>query len=238
MVGCDCLVCTSENFKDKRLRSSIIVKSTTTTIVVDATPDFRYQMLRESIKFIDAILVTHPHKDHIAGIDDTRPFQFFQRSPTRVFGNRLSLEGIKREIPYAFIESKYPGVPLIDLNEIDQNSFYIGDIFIQPILVWHHKMPVYGYRFGKFTYITDANRIDEEEREKIRGSEIIVLNALRNEAHISHFNLKEAIKMVHDLQIPQAYFTHISHQLGRHNDITEQLPPGIHLAYDGLNISL
>ncbi len=238
MVGCDCSICMSPNPKDTRLRSSILVQSAATTIVVDATPDFRYQMLREKVKSIDAVLITHPHKDHVAGIDDTRPFQFFQRTPTKVYGNKLSIAGIVKDIPYAFEEHKYPGVPAISLHEIDLNPFIIGDIPITPILVWHHKMPVYGYRFGKFTYITDANRIDEEEREKIRGSEIIVLNALRNESHISHFTLLEAIKMVEELQVATAYFTHISHQLGTHNEISAVLPSGINLAFDGLKISL
>lgn len=215
-----------------------MVQSATTTIVVDATPDFRYQMLREKVKHIDAVLITHPHKDHVAGIDDTRPFQFFQNKPTQVYGNAISLAGIKHEIPYAFAEKRYPGVPKIDLHEIDLTQFSIGDIQITPVLVWHHKMPVYGYRFGSFTYITDANKIDEEQKNRIRGSKVLVLNALRKENHISHFTLGEAIEMVDELNIPQGYFTHISHQLGKHNDISPALPVNISLAYDGLKISL
>lgn len=213
-----------------------MVQSKTTTIVVDATPDFRYQMLRAKVTSLDALLITHPHKDHVAGVDDTRPFQYLQKKPTAIYGNTMSLEGVKREVPYAFTEHKYPGVPTIELHEIDLLPFTIGDIPIVPILVWHHKMPVYGYRFGKFTYITDANRIDEAEQEKIKGSEYIVLNALRNEAHISHFTLQEAVQLVKALQIPHAYFTHISHQLGLHKQVNELLPPGISLAYDGLQI--
>lgn len=236
MVGCDCEVCASSNKKDARLRSSIMVQSSTTTIVIDATPDFRYQMLREKVKTIDAILITHPHKDHIAGIDDTRPFQFFQHLPTRVYGNKISLNGIRKEIPYAFEEIRYPGVPKIDLHEIDLTPFTIGDIPITPIHVWHHKMPVYGFRFGNFTYITDANRIEDEEKQKIRGSKILVLNALRKESHISHFTLDEAIVMVNDLHVSTGYFTHISHQLGLHSEISGMLPENIFLAYDGLKI--
>ena len=213
-----------------------MVQSKTTTIVVDATPDFRYQMLRAKVTSLDALLITHPHKDHVAGVDDTRPFQYLQKKPTAIYGNTMSLEGVKREVPYAFTEHKYPGVPTIELHEIDLLPFTIGDIPIVPILVWHHKMPVYGYRFGKFTYITDANRIDEAEQEKIKGSEYIVLNALRNEAHISHFTLQEAVQLVKALQIPHAYFTHISNQLGLHKQVNELLPPGISLAYDGLQI--
>jgi phosphoribosyl 1,2-cyclic phosphate phosphodiesterase len=238
MVACSCEVCTSEDEKDTRLRSSIMVQSAKTTIVVDATPDFRYQMLRKKVKHIDAILITHPHKDHVAGIDDTRPLQFFSHSPTEVYGSLMSLEGIKKEIPYAFAEKRYPGVPVVNLHEITLEPFIIGDIPITPILVWHHRMPVYGYRFGSFTYITDANRIDDTEKKKIKGSKVIVLNALRNEAHISHFTLKEAIQIAQELKIPQAYFTHISHQLGKHEEVCSSLPAGIALAYDGLELHL
>ncbi len=238
MVACGCEVCTSGNSKDKRLRSSILVQSATTTIVVDATPDFRCQMLKHKIKKIDAILITHPHKDHVAGIDDTRPFQFFQQQATKVYGNKMSLTGIKNEIPYAFAEVRYPGVPAIELHEISLEPFTIGDIPIIPIEVWHHKMCVYGFRFGNFTYITDANHIAESERQKIYDSQVIVLNALRQEAHISHFSLSEAIKVVEELGVPQAYFTHISHQLGLHNQVSKTLPAGISLAYDNLTLSL
>ncbi len=238
MVACSCEVCTSADPMDNRLRSSIMVQSASTTIIVDATPDFRYQMLREKVKDIDAILITHPHKDHVAGLDDTRPFQFFTHKPTQIYGNKMSLEGIEREIPYAFQDIRYPGVPKINLHEISLDAFTIGDIPVQPVLVWHHRMPVYGFRFGGFTYITDANRIDDREKEKIRGSEVIVLNALRNETHISHFTLQQAIDLVRELEIPKAYFTHISHQLGLHKIVSSSLPAGILLAYDGLVISL
>lgn len=238
MVACGCEVCTSINEKDTRLRSSIMVQSSATTIIVDATPDFRYQMLRKKVKGIDAVLITHPHKDHVAGLDDTRPFQFFNQKPTEVYGNKLTLDGIKHEIPYAFQKLTYPGVPKINLHEISLDPFIIGDIPITPVQVWHHRMPVYGFRFGSFTYITDANRIDKSEKEKIKGSKIVVLNALRNETHVSHFTLQEAIDLVQELNIPQAYFTHISHQLGLHNAVSKKLPKGIELAYDGLEIRL
>jgi phosphoribosyl 1,2-cyclic phosphate phosphodiesterase len=238
MVGCNCHICTSTDPKDTRLRSSIMVESAITRIIVDATPDFRYQMLREKVTKIDAVLITHPHKDHIGGIDDTRPFQFLNGKPTNIYGNNLSLKGIHNEIPYAFTEKKYPGVPIINLREIDLTPFTIGDIPITPILVWHHKMPVYAFRFGKITYITDANSIDEAEKDKIRGSEVIVVNALRTEKHISHFTLEEAVDLVKELNIPTAYFTHISHQLGKHNDVNKVLDHPIQLAYDGLKISI
>lgn len=236
LIGCNCAVCTSENSKDQRLRSSILVQSAKTTIVVDTTPDFRYQMLRENVRHLDAVLITHAHKDHIGGVDDTRPFQFFSHQPTHVYGSTLSLQGIRHEIPYAFAEKKYPGVPVVVLHEIDRDPFWIGDIQVTPIQVWHHKMPVHGYRFNNFVYITDANRIEPAELEKIKGCKCLVLNALRHEKHISHFTLDEAVEVVHDLQVERAYFTHISHQLGLHDEVNHSLPQGIALAYDRLQI--
>ena len=238
MIGCSCEVCTSPNKKDKRLRSSIMVESEDTSIVIDTTPDFRYQMLRANVKKLDAVLFTHPHKDHIAGLDDVRAFNFFQHKPMEVYANSLTEEGIKREFAYAFSDKKYPGLPNLNLNTIDETPFMIGDIPVTPILVWHLKMPVLGFRFGRFTYITDANRIDEEEKEKIKGSEVMVLNALRKEKHISHFTLDEAISLVQELGVPNAYFTHISHQLGKHQVVSEQLPAGITLAWDGQRVSM
>lgn len=236
MIACECNVCTSEDKKDKRLRSSIMIQSASTTVVVDTTPDFRYQMLRQKVKQLDAVLFTHPHKDHIAGLDDVRAFNYFQEQAMEVYANSMTIDALMREFAYAFADKKYPGVPNIALNTIGMESFSVGDIPIKPIEVWHMKMPVFGFRFGDFTYITDANRIDESEKEKIWGSKIVVVNALRKEKHISHYSLDEAIALVQELQVPEAYFTHISHQLGRHREIEEQLPDGIHLAYDGLEL--
>ena len=233
MIACPCPVCHSTDKKDKRLRSSILVETATTTIVVDTTPDFRYQMLRAGVTRLDAVLFTHPHKDHIAGLDDIRAFNFFSGRPMPVYANELTQEVIIREFPYAFADTRYPGIPEINLNTIDDNPFQVGDIPVLPITTWHLKMPVYAFRFGKFSYVTAANRIDESSREKLKGSEVIVLNALRKEKHISHFSLDEAIAMVRELGIPKAYFTHISHQLGRHEVINRELPLGMELAYDG-----
>ena len=238
MIGCNCPVCTSQNSKYKRLRTSILIESSTTAVVVDTTPDFRYQMLRIHNKKLDAVLFTHPHKDHIAGLDDVRAYNFFQHKPMDVYANALTTEALKREFAYIFAETKYPGIPEINLRTIDESFFFIGDIPIQPFIVWHHKMPVYGFRFKNFTYITDANRIDESVKQVIKGSEIIVLNALRNEHHVAHFTLKEAMALVNELEIPEAYFTHISHQLGKHEPVENSLPPNIHLAYDGLELSI
>jgi len=236
MIGCGCEVCTSTDKKDNRLRSSILIESATTSLVIDTTPDFRYQMLRADVKKLDAVLFTHPHKDHIAGLDDVRAFNYFQQKPMELYANSLTEEAIKREFAYAFSDKKYPGIPNLSLNTIDEKPFVVGDIPVIPILVWHLKMPVLGFRFGRFTYITDANRIDDEEKEKIKGSEIIVLNALRKESHISHFTLDEAIAMTQELGAATGYFTHISHQLGRHETVTAELPDGIKLAHDSLVI--
>ena len=234
MIGCPCTVCTSTNKKDNRLRSSILVQSANTSIVIDTTPDFRYQMLRTHTKKVDAIIFTHPHKDHIAGLDDVKAFNFITNQPMPLYANELTANAIERDFYYAFAENRYPGSPNLQMNIIDKNSFVIGDITIQPILVWHLNLPVYGFRFGDFTYITDANKIDAEEKEKIMGSKIVVLNALRKEKHISHFTLGEAITIGNELKAEQVYFTHISHQLGLHEEINNELPNHMQLAFDGL----
>ena len=234
MIGCHCEVCASADEHDKRLRSSILLQSPTTTLVVDTTPDFRYQMLRLRNDKLDAVLFTHPHKDHIAGLDDVRPYNFFSGLAIDVYANALTSEALKKEFAYVFAEHKYPGIPNINLITISQEPFAIGDIQVIPIAVWHHKMLVYGYRFGDFTYITDANKIDDYNKELIKGSQVIVVNALRRENHISHFTLQEAIDLVNELSIPKAYFTHISHQLGLHKTVNESLPKHISLAHDGL----
>ena len=238
MIACPCEVCSSVNPKDKRLRCSILVQSSTTTLAVDAGPDFRYQMLRAGVKHLDAILFTHPHKDHVAGLDDVRAFNFFSHKPMNIYANELTQEVIIREFPYAFTDTKYPGLPEITLNPIDMEPFMVGDILVTPVLVWHLKMQVLAFRFGKFTYITDANRIDEGEKEKIKGSEVMVINALRKEKHISHFSLSEAVTLAQELRVPQTWLTHISHQLGKHDEVSATLPNGIALAYDTLQIKI
>ena len=238
MIGCSCEVCTSTDKKDNRLRSSILVQSNTTTLVVDTTPDFRYQMLRADVKYLDAVVFTHPHKDHIAGLDDVRAYNFFTHKPMEIFANALTEEAIRREFIYVFAENKYPGLPKLNINTITTEPFIVGDIPIIPVVVYHLNMPVLGFRFGKFTYITDANRIDENEREKIKGSEVIVLNALRNAKHISHFSLNEAAALANELNIPTAYFTHMSHQIGKHADVNKTLATNMQLAWDGLEIHL
>jgi phosphoribosyl 1,2-cyclic phosphate phosphodiesterase len=238
MISCECEICTSTDPHDKRLRSSILVESAQTKLVVDTTPDFRYQMLRAKVKQLDGVVFTHPHKDHIAGLDDVRAFNFFSKKAMNIYANTMTGDAIKREFHYAFGEAKYPGVPVLHMIPIDTAPFSVGDIEVKPVQVMHHKMPVLGFRFGDFTYITDANHIDESEKEKIKGSKVLVLNALRKENHLSHFTLSDAVSIANELAVPEVYFTHISHQLGKHEDINRELPAHMRLAYDGLRISL
>lgn len=237
MIGCECPVCVSTNKKDNRMRSSILVQSAKTSFVVDTTPDFRSQMLREQVKKLDAVLFTHPHKDHIAGLDDVKAFSFLSGNPMEVYANALTESALKREFYYIFSEKKYPGIPQVNLHIIDLEPFSIGDIPVVPILVWHLDMPVLGFRFGNFTYITDANRIEDTEKAKIVGCETVVINALRHKKHLSHYTLNEAVELVKESNVPQAYFTHISHQLGKHDEVNSNLPKGIELAYDGLKLA-
>ena len=236
MIACGCYVCSSSNEKDKRLRSSILVESATTSLVVDTTPDFRTQMLRANVKKLDAVLFTHPHKDHIAGLDDVKAFNYFQKKPMEVYANKLTQEALKREFNYIFDDKKYPGVPSITMHTITDKNFMVGDIPVTPILVYHMRMPVLGFRFGKFTYITDANRIDNEEKQKIIGSDTLVINALRKDSHMSHFTLQEAMDVADEMKIPHVYFTHLSHQLGTHEEINSELKSGRQLAYDRLQL--
>lgn len=238
VIACGCEVCASIDKKDKRLRSSILITAPAGNIVVDTTPDFRYQMLREKVGHLEAVLITHSHKDHIAGMDDIRAFNYFQKSAINIYATEFSQTVIKREFAYAFSDFKYPGIPEINLRNIPGEPFNINGLPVTPIQVMHHKMPVMGFRVHDFTYITDANYIAPEEKDKIRGSKILVLNALRKEKHISHFTLEEAIELGRELEIPQVYFTHISHQLGLHEEVSKELPAGMALAYDGLSLEI
>lgn len=238
MIACKCVVCASTNLKDKRLRSSIMVQTKTTAIVIDTTPDFRQQMLQHQVERLDAVLFTHPHKDHIAGLDDIRAFNFSQRAAIDIFANELTQKAIKNEFHYIFSANPYPGIPRITLHTIGQQKFTIGDIDILPINVQHLNMPVLAFRINNFTYVTDANYISDIELQKIKGSEVLVLNALRKEKHISHFTLSEAVALSNSLNISQTYFTHISHQLGLHKEVNEELPAGMQLAFDGQTLVL
>jgi len=238
LIGCDCEVCTSANPKNKRLRTSIKISSATTTVVIDTTPDFRYQMLRTNTTHIDAVVFTHPHRDHYAGLDDIRPFNYFSQKSMAIYANELTQVAIKRDFYYAFEKDKDAGLPEMILHTIDKGPFTIGDIPFTPIQVMHREMPVLGFRMGDFTYITDANFIPEMEMEKIKGSKVLILNALRKQTHPTHYNLEQALAVVANLDIPTVYFTHFSHQIGLHDEVEAFLPKGIHLAYDGLQFSV
>ena len=238
VIACNCEVCISENEKDKRLRSSILIADKGKVIVIDTGPDFRQQMLRENVQQLDAVVFTHEHKDHIAGLDDVRAFNFKQNKDMEVYASEETQTALKREFYYAFGDNPYPGVPKIKLNTITDSPFIIGNIELYPINVWHYKMPVKAFRIGSFTYITDANRIEEKELEKIKGSEVIVINALRKTDHISHFKLAEAVELLESLKPKKAYLTHISHLLGKHEEVQKELPDFIQIAHDGLVLNL
>jgi phosphoribosyl 1,2-cyclic phosphate phosphodiesterase len=238
VIACPCPVCISEDEKDKRLRTSVFIETGNKNFVIDTGPDFRQQMLREGIKELDAILYTHEHKDHIAGLDDVRAFNFIHQKAIDVYLEDRVIPAIKREFSYIFSENKYPGIPRINLNMIDTLSFEAGGIRIVPIRAFHYRLPVLGYRIGDFTYITDANYIPEEEKEKIIGSQFIVINALRKEKHISHFTLTEAVKLINEFGPRRGYITHISHQMGLHEEVQKELPPNILLAFDGLTVEM
>ncbi|MBL7765266.1 MAG: MBL fold metallo-hydrolase [Chitinophagaceae bacterium] len=239
LIGCPCHVCQSQDPKDKRLRTSLLIETDTTTVVIDSGPDFRQQLLRAGVKKLDALIFTHSHKDHLAGMDDIRAFNYLQNRPIDVFATKATEAVMRMEFSYIFSNSGYPGIPEINLITIDKNSLIdVGDIRLQALEVMHYKMPVLGFRIGDFTYITDANHIAEEEMEKIKGSQYLVLNALRKEKHISHFTLDEAIVVSRQVMAPKTYFTHISHQLGLYADENPKLPEGIQLAFDMLQIEL
>ena len=238
LIGCNCEVCTSTNAKNKRLRTSIKISSPTTTVVIDTTPDFRYQMLRTHTTKIDAVVFTHPHRDHYAGLDDIRPFNYFSQKSMAIYANEITQVAIKRDFYYAFEKDKEDGLPEMILHTINKDAFTIGDIPFIPIHVMHRDMPVLGFRIGDFTYITDANFIPETEMEKIKGSKVFILNALRKQTHPTHYNLEQALEVAAALDIPKVYFTHLSHQIGLHEEVEANLPKGIHLAYDGMQFSI
>ena len=238
LIGCNCEVCTSTNAKNKRLRTSIKISSPTTTVVIDTTPDFRYQMLRTHTTKIDAVVFTHPHRDHYAGLDDIRPFNYFSQKSMAIYANEITQVAIKRDFYYAFEKDKEDGLPEMILHTINKDAFTIGDIPFIPIHVMHRDMPVLGFRIGDFTYITDANFIPETEMEKIKGSKVFILNALRKQTHPTHYNLEQALEVAAALDIPKVYFTHFSHQIGLHEEVEANLPKGIHLAYDGMQFSI
>ncbi|MFP4663764.1 MAG: MBL fold metallo-hydrolase [Bacteroidales bacterium] len=238
VIGCQCRVCSSDNPKDNRLRTSILIEQGDSTIVVDTGPDFRQQMLRENVQKLHAVLYTHEHNDHIAGMDELRSFNFISRQAVDLYAEKRVQQAMRNSFPYVFTDKKYPGVPRVNLHNIGTGEFYIQGIKIIPIRVMHYRLPILGFRIGDFTYITDAKYISPEEKEKIYGSKYIVLNALRKQGHISHFSLSEATALVREFAPREAYFTHISHQMGLHDEVEEELPDNQHLAYDGLELNM
>jgi len=238
VIACDCAVCRSMDPKDKRLRSSILVETGNETIVVDTGPDFRQQMLRENVRKIDAVLFTHEHRDHIAGLDDIRAYNFILQNPMDVYAEERVFRALQYEFPYIFAERKYPGIPQINVHLIDEHSFNINKLTVLPIRVLHYRLPVLGFRFGDFAYITDANYVSDQEKEKLQHLKVFTICALRKKKHISHFSLPGAIDLIREIKPEKAYLTHISHQMGVHANVEKELPENIFLAYDGLKVEV
>ncbi len=238
VIACQCDVCISLDYRDKRLRSSVFIEVDGKNFVIDTGPDFRQQMLRESVQKLDAVVFTHSHKDHIAGLDDVRAFNYLQNADMPLYGNAQTLRQLQVEFYYAFEKEKYPGTPQLRLHEINNTPFEIEGVQIIPLPVMHMHMHVLGFRIGDFSYITDANNIPESTLEKLIGTKVLILNALQRESHLSHFTLKEALAVAQQINAPQTYFTHISHKLGLHKVVEKELPKGIALAYDGMMIHL
>ena len=240
IITCDCEVCRSTDARDRRLRTSILIETKKTTICVDAGPDFRYQMLRANVKKLDAILITHEHKDHIGGLDDARPLIFVQKRPMIVYASREAQEEIKREYSYAFAneDERYPGVPTFNLIEITQEPIIINDLTIEPIKLKHYTLTSYGFRIGDFAYITDLSELSEEAFQKLIGIKYLIIEALRRKEHYSHINLSQAIEIAQRLNVKKAWFTHVSHEMGKTADVNPTLPENMMLAYDGLEIEI
>ncbi len=238
IIACNCIVCQSTDSNDKRLRCSVLIEAENTTFVIDTGPDFRYQMLREGTAKVDAVVFTHEHKDHIAGFDDIRGFNWKTKKPMEVYATPNVEIALKRDFHYAFGEKRYPGVPSLNLHVIKNRPFTVGDLDVIPIEVLHYKLPVFGYRVGDFSYVTDVNFISNEEKQKLKGSKVLVISALKQSEHISHYSLEQAISVAKEIGAEQTYFTHMSHQMGLHAEVDAQLPEGMNLAYDRLVVEL
>jgi phosphoribosyl 1,2-cyclic phosphate phosphodiesterase len=236
VIACDCITCLSVDPHDKRLRTSLLLETEEVTLLFDAGPDFRQQMLRENVKKLDAIILTHEHKDHIAGMDDVRAFNYKSQDAIDIYAEERVQKTIKREFSYVFAEYQYPGIPKMRLNPVTDHPFNIKGIEIIPVRVRHLNLEIYAFRIGSFAYITDANYIPEQSKEKLIGVKYMVINALRKEKHISHFSLREAMDFIREISPKKAFITHISHQMGLNSRVSEELPPGIMLAYDGLSL--
>ena len=236
VVACQCPVCLSVNPKDKRLRASVMIEADNQCLVVDAGPDFRQQMLMNRVLHLNGILLTHEHTDHIFGLDDIRAFNWVQKQPTDIYAEERVQIAIRRVFDYVFSHYQYPGIPQMNLHLLENKPFKIGDLEIIPIRGFHYKLPVFGFRFGKLAYVTDVNRLDKSEVDKLRGLDILILNALRKDEHISHYNLQQALEIIAEVKPQKAYLTHLSHQMGFHDEVQEELPGNVFLAYDGLQL--
>jgi phosphoribosyl 1,2-cyclic phosphate phosphodiesterase len=235
VIACDCYTCTSDDKRDDRLRTSLLLQTDNLNIVFDAGPDFRQQMLRVKLSRLDAIMLTHEHKDHIAGMDDVRAFNYKSQDAINIYAEERVQKAVIQEYSYVFAEHQYPGIPKMRLNPIPSDPIKIDGLEVIPLRVFHYRLPIYGFRIGVFAYITDANYIPEESKEKLIGVKYLVVNALRREKHISHFSLMEAINLIREISPRRAFLTHVSHQMGRYKDVEKELPPEITLAYDGLS---
>ena len=238
VIGCDCKVCQSDDPRDKRLRSSVLIEIDDLIFVIDTGPDFRQQMLKEHVNKLDAIFMTHSHKDHVAGLDDVRAFNFKTKLPVDLYAEKEVQDVIRQEFAYVFADHKYPGIPRINMHMITNEKFAVNGVEIIPIRAIHYKLPVLGFRIGDFVYITDTNHIPDSEMKKLSGVSIFVVNALRKEMHISHFCLEEALDVTKKINPLKAYFTHMSHDMGKHSDVQAELPENVFLAYDGLKLEL
>lgn len=238
VIACDCDTCKSDDPHDKRLRTSLLIQTENITLLFDAGPDFRQQMLRAQVSRLDGIILTHEHKDHIAGLDDVRAFNYRNQSAIDIYSEERVQKAIKEEYSYVFSEIQYPGIPKMKLIQITEHGFSVKGLEIVPVRVFHYHLPVYGFKIGNFAYITDANYIPEESKEKLYGVKYLVINALRKEKHISHFNLREALDFIREVSPKKAFITHISHQMGFHAEVSKELPKGTNLAYDGLVVNL
>lgn len=238
VIACHCAVCESKSLKDKRLRSSVMIEVDNQTFVIDTGPDFRQQMLREDVDKVSAILFTHHHKDHVAGMDDIRAFNFRWKEDMQIYCSRVTEVALRKEFPYVFSEDKYPGTPMVKINPIENKSFKINGTTVVPIEVKHYMMTVFGFRIKDFVYLTDVSAITDKEKEKMKDADLIILDALRKKQHISHFNLDQALELLEELKPKKALLTHISHYMGIHDDVNNQLPNHIKLAFDGQQIIL
>jgi phosphoribosyl 1,2-cyclic phosphate phosphodiesterase len=238
VIACNCAVCSSTDAHDKRLRSSALIEVDGKVLLIDAGPDFRQQLLRAEVKRLDAVLLTHEHRDHTAGLDDVRAFNHITRRPVDIYGEARALEAIKKEYNYVFAEHKYPGSPEMALHIIDEQPFEVAGIPIVPVRVWHYRMPILGFKIGSLAYITDAKTIDDAEREKLKDLDVLVVNAVKHGSHISHFTLEEALTFIDEMKPRNAYITHLSHRLEKHAELQPQLPPNVFLAYDGLTVNV